>query len=113
MIVVGLLFPSFISMAIYRKRSGETGIGWQSMLVRFGIYVLLNTWIVQALLTYLFGQGDITESALTSFPFFTKYVVLASLIAVILPYVEEIVRKCIGVSVSFTANDGKKKNEEN
>ncbi len=112
MVVVGLLFPSFISMAIYRKRSGEIAIGWQSMLIRFGVYALLDTWIVQVLLTYLLGQGEIVESALTSFPFFTKYVVIASLIAVILPYAEEILRKCIGVSVSFNVDDGKKENEE-
>ena len=133
MAMIGFWLPSFISMAIYRKRSGKISIGWQSMLARFGIYVLLNTWIVQALLTYLLGQGGITEdyfyechlgswrrtgeggiteSALTSFPFFTKYVVLASLVAVILPYAEEILRKCIGVSVSFNADDGKKENEE-
>ena len=112
MAMIGFWLPSFISMAIYRKRSGKISIGWQSMLARFGIYVLLNTWIVQALLTYLLGQGGITESALTSFPFFTKYVVLASLVAVILPYAEEILRKCIGVSVSFNAKDGKKENEE-
>lgn len=112
MAIIGLLFPSFISMAIYRKRSGEISNNWQSMLVRFGIYVLLDTWAVQALLTYLLGQENITESALTSFPFFTKYVVIASIIAIILPYAEEMLRKCIGVSVSFSTDDGKKENEE-
>lgn len=105
MIVISLFFPSFISMAIYRKRTSKESHDGQSMIVRFGIYVLLNTWIVQVILTYLLGQGQITESALTSFPFFTKYVIIALLCAIIMPYIEEMVKKCIGISVDLSADD--------
>lgn len=107
MIIIGLFFPSLIAMAIYRKRSKGVSSGWQPMIIRYGVYVLLNTWITQALITYLLGQGQVTESALTSFPFFIKYVVIASACAVILPYIEEMIKKCIGVSVDFLTDDEK------
>lgn len=107
MVVVALFLPSFISMAIYRKRSNKVAHDWQAMIVRYGIYVLLNTWIAQDIITYLLGQGQITESALTSFPFFTKYVVITSVCAVILPYIEEMIKKCMGVSVDFLTDDEK------
>lgn len=107
MVIIALFLPSFISMAIYRKRSNKVAHDWQAMIVRYGIYVLLNTWIAQVIITYLLGQGQVTESALTSFPFFIKYVVIASACAVILPYIEEMIKKCIGVSVDFLTDDEK------
>lgn len=107
MIIIGLFFPSFIALAIYRKRSGGASGGWQSTIIRFGVYVLINTWITQALLTYLLGQGQIVESALTSFPFFTKYVAIASVLASVMPYIEEAIRKGIGVSVEFSKRSEK------
>lgn len=107
MIIIGLFFPSFIAMAIYRKRSKGASSGWQPMIIRFGVYVLLNTWITQALITYLLGQGQVTESALTSFPFFIKYVVIASVLAALMPYAEEALRKCIGVSIEFSEKSEK------
>lgn len=107
MTVIGLFFPAFISMAVCRRLSRKTSEGWLSSVVRFGIYVLVGTWFTQVTLTSLLGLGQVVESALTSFPFFTKYVVIASIWAVILPIAEEMIKKYIKVSIHISSDEKK------
>ncbi len=107
MTVIGLFFPAFISMAVCRKLSKEIPRDGLSSVIRFGIYVLADTWLTQITLTSLLGLGQIMESALTSFTFFTKYVLIASAWAVILPVAEEMTRKYIRVSIHISSDKEK------
>lgn len=108
MTVIGLFFPSFVSVAIYMKLSKDALCRWQTLIIRYGVYVLLDTLITQIVITYLLGISQVMESALTSFPFFVKYVLIALIWAVVLPFVEEMLKKYIKVSIKISAD---KKNE--
>lgn len=108
MTVIGLFFPSFVSVAIYMKLSKDALCRWQTLIIRYGVYVLLDTLITQIDITYLLGISQVMESALTSFPFFVKYVLIALIWAVVLPFVEEMLKKYIKVSIKISAD---KKNE--
>lgn len=112
MIVIGLFFPSFVAVALYMKLSKDALCRWQTLIIRYGVYVLLNTLITQTVITYVLGISQVAESALTSFPFFVKYVLIALIWAIAMPFMEELLKKYIKVSINFTIDKEIKKNEK-
>lgn len=54
------------------KLSKDALYRWQTLIIRYGVYVLLNTLITQTVITYVLGISQVAESALTSFPFFCE-----------------------------------------
>ncbi|MDO4304540.1 MAG: hypothetical protein Q4D94_11565 [Bacillota bacterium] len=104
MTVIGLFFPSFVSMALYMKLSRDTLSRWQTLIIRYGVYVLFNTLITQIVITYLLGISQVEETALKSFPFFVKYVLIALIWAVVLPFMEELLKKYIKVSIKISTD---------
>ena len=100
--IISLFFPSFISVFIRHIRKNAS---WEMpvCLFEYGIYVLINTWITTSIVTYIFGIEEAMSTSLESFSFFTKYTVIAIIMAIFIPYVEEIINKYI--SVRFTVNE--------
>lgn len=49
----------------------------------------------------------VDNTAFSSFGFFTKYLFIASVIAYITPYIEEIVKKYVSISFSVGENSDK------
>ncbi len=112
MTAIGLFFPSFVSMAFYMKLSKDAVCRWQTFIIRYGVYVLLNTLITQISITYLLGISDVTESALKSFPFFIKYVLIALVFAVVLPFLQEMLKKYLSVSIKISTDKENRYNEK-
>ena len=103
--IIALFFPAFISMAIRHRRNTE--LTWEviTTLIEYAILVVVNVFLSEAVVTYGLRMNDVDSTAFESFGFFTKYLLIASVIAFFIPYVEEIFRKYI--SISFTVGDNK------
>ena len=103
--ITGLFFPAFISIAIKHSRNPE--LTWQipKALVEYGIYVLVNVLVTTVIITYVLNISDVTVDALDSFPFFTKYAVIAIIAAVLTPYMQEIVKKYVEVTFTVRKKD--------
>lgn len=110
--IIGLFFPALISVSIKHARNSE--LTWQmpKILAEYGIYVLINVLITASNITYGLGISGVTVDALESFPFFTKYTIIAIVIAIFIPYVEEIIKKYIEVTFVVRKDDEHRKNHK-
>lgn len=107
MSIVGIFVPGMISLWIKHKRNTENTWSAPKVLFEYGIYVLINVFLAGCMITYALGMPDVTSDALNSFPFFTKYILIAVVMAVLVPYVEEIIKKYIQVTLIVRTNDEK------
>lgn len=95
---IALFLPAGISLMIRHKRNQELKWKIPESILEYVVLVLVNVLLSQCIIVYLLGIHEVDMSAFQSFPFFTKYLVIAMLIAWLVPYVEEIGRKYIEVS---------------
>lgn len=107
--IIGLFFPAFISISIKHLRNPKHT--WQTLmvLVEYGIYVMINVLLTTAIVTYVLNVTGVTVDAFDSFPFFTKYMVIAIMAAVFVPYIEEIIKKYIEIKFKVRINDEEEK----
>lgn len=113
MTLIGLFFPAIISVVIRQKRKTGDKRELLSILSEYGLSVLFCNLFSMIVITYVLGIGDVAMSAFESFPFFTKYTVIAVIIAFIMPYLEEIYKKYIQIKfVIEDKNENKSKNME-
>lgn len=91
--IIGLFSPALISIAIRHSRNSK--LTWQmpKVLIEYGICVLVNVWVTTVIITYVLNVSGVVVDALSSFPFFTKYTVIAVVAAVFVPYIQEMVNK--------------------
>lgn len=108
--IIGLFFPAIISVQIKHRRNAEAAWNAPKVLLEYGMYVLINVFITAWIVTYGFGLSDVSSGSLHGFAFFIKYTLLASVVAVIVPLAEEIIRKYIRITLSVRTYD---KNEKN
>lgn len=104
---IGLFCPALISALIKNRKSAEAKRRLPEVLFQYGIYVLVNVFLTGCIITYGLGISGVTGDALTSFPFFIKYTFIASVMAVVVPYAEEIIRKYIRVTLTVRTYDEK------
>lgn len=107
--VIGLFFPAIVSVMIRNRRNTESGWRMPAILFRYGVYVLLNVLLTVCVITYGLGVSGVTVDALNSFPFFTKYTVIAIIMAILVPFVEEIMEKYIQITLTVRTYDEKRK----
>lgn len=105
--IIGLFFPAIVSVLIKNRRNTEADWRMPRVLFRYGIYVLINVFLTGCIITYGLGVSGVTSDALTSFPFFIKYTVIALVTAVIVPYVEAIIGKYIKLTLTVRTYDEK------
>ena len=105
--IIALFFPAMISMKISLNRMVEKNTGILQAIIKYGLYVLADNLLTQLIITYVLGISDVTADAFNSFPFFTKYIVIASFVAMLLPFCVELVSKYIRVTIE-TGADGEK-----
>lgn len=105
--IIALFFPTTISMKISVNRSVEKDTGILQVIIKYGLYVLADNLLTQLIITYVLGISDVTADAFNSFPFFTKYVVIAAFVAMLLPFCVELVKKYFSITVE-TGVDGEK-----
>ena len=97
---IALFLPAGISLMIRHKRNQELKWRIPESILEYVVLVLINVLLSQCIIVYLLGIHEVDMSAFQSFPFFTKYLVIAMLIGWLMPYVEEIGRKYIEISFS-------------
>ena len=110
MILLAILGPAFISVMIRYKQKKYSEIS--GMIIEYGIYALVITFLTQTFITYVLRISDVTQDALESFPFFTKYVVFSVIFAVILPFLQALIAKYIKVSIEVGVYDEENESEE-
>ena len=93
MILIGLFFPSFITLAIRHNRNTKGEGNWFYILLEYGQTVLFCNLFIIIVITYILKIDNIEISAFNSFSFFSKYVVMAVIYSTVIPYLEEIVKK--------------------
>lgn len=106
--IIGLFFPAIVSVWIKHARNENLVWSMPKILFEYGIYVLINVFITGCTITYGLGLSGVTSDALNSFPFFTKYVIIALAAAIVVPYIEEIIRKYIKVTLTVRTYDEKR-----
>ncbi|MCM1087474.1 MAG: hypothetical protein NC419_04910 [Muribaculaceae bacterium] len=90
MAFIALFLPALITMAIRRKRNTGCHKDWISTLSEYGRTVLFCNLALMIVITYFFKMQGVQVSAFNSFPFFIKYVIMAIIYSMVIPYVEEI-----------------------
>ena len=94
---IALFIPSFITMSIKLRRGTLSESGVFSIIFEYAQNVLWTNFFVVSIVTYLLGMDDVQSNALKSFPFFTKYVVIAVIWAFFLPYIQEVGKRYIKI----------------
>lgn len=95
---IALFSPAIISLGIeYKKNNGENW-NWFEYLYKYALFLICNVLLTESLISYILKMGSVTNDAFGSFPFFTKYLLIATVFAIILPYLCKIVRENISVS---------------
>lgn len=105
--MIGLLCPALVSVLIKCNKSTKFEQGVLEGLFRYGIYVLINVFLTGIVITYGLGISGVTSDALCSFPFFIKYTAIALIMAILVPYIEEIISKYIKITLVVSAYDKK------
>lgn len=110
MALIAILGPACISVMIrYKQRKYNDPA---KMVIEYGIYSLLIALLTQIIITYVLGISDVVQDALESFPFFTKYVVFAIIIAVMLPILQALIEKYIKITFEVGIYDRTKEDEK-
>lgn len=65
-----------------------------------------------SIVVYICMKTEIASNDLERFSFFTKYVAIAVIVAVLMPYVEEVLKKHIEVRFTVRGKDEKEKTGE-
>ena len=108
--VIGLFCPAIASVWIKHMRNAQHTWDMPKVLFEYGIYVLINVFISGCTITYGLGMSGVSADALNSFPFFTKYTIIALAVAIVVPYIEELIRKYIKVTFMVGTYDEKREN---
>lgn len=106
--MIGTLLPAALALKTKLRRGelGESKAGEMDRLIfQYMIEVLKNVILTVVTITYVLKVEDVNFSALSSFPFFSKYVVIAVMYAWLLPYFEEIVLKYIRISFKIEVEE--------
>ena len=107
--IIALFLPAVLTVAVYHKRNNGCTWDWFKYITEYALAILVNTFITQSVITYLFGFDGVDSTAFESFPFFTKYIAIAFALAVLFPYIRELVSKAFSVSFEIGVRDEKKK----
>lgn len=96
---IAVFLPSIITITIRYKRSN--GDRWKILryISEYFIAVICNVVITQSTVQYFLSDGVIDTKAFERFTFFTKYMIIACVLAFIIPYIYEIISKYIHVSI--------------
>lgn len=100
MIWMALLGPGMISMLVKSKIEKKENKRVQDIIFEYGALSFFIILITHIVITYVFWIDGVTEDALQSFPFFIKYSIVSCIIAIIIPFVQSVLKKTFEVSVS-------------
>lgn len=98
---IALFFPAILSVGILYKKSNGEHWNWFDYLYKYTGFLICNVLLTQSLISYVFNLGTVTIDAYDSFPFFTKYLCIASVFAIILAHIYRIVKANVSVSLEI------------
>ena len=96
--IIAILCPAVISVAILHIRIRELKLFHIRTLVEYVVFLLVNVFFSTLLVCILLGS-DVRIDAFMSFTFFIKYVAIATILAVLIPYVYLIARTYIKIQL--------------
>ena len=96
--IIAILCPAVISVAILHIRIRELRLFHVKTLVEYVVCLLVNVFFSTLLVCILLGS-DVRIDAFMSFTFFIKYVAIATILAVLIPYVYLIARTYIKIQL--------------
>ena len=96
--IIAILCPAVISVAILHIRIRELKLFHVKTLVEYVVFLLANVFFSTLLVCILLGT-DVRIDAFMSFTFFIKYVAIATILAVLVPYVYLIARTYIKIQL--------------
>ena len=95
---IAILCPAVISVAILHIRIRELRLFHVKTLAEYVVFLLVNVFLSTLLVCILLGS-DVRIDAFMSFTFFIKYVAIATILAVLIPYVYLIARTYIKIQL--------------
>ena len=96
--IIAILCPAVISVAILHIRIRELRLFHVKTLVEYVVFLLVNVFFSTLLVCILLGS-DVRIDSFISFTFFIKYVAIATILAVLIPYVYLIARTYIKIQL--------------
>ena len=96
--IIAILCPAVISVAILHIRIRELRLFHVKTLVEYVVFLLVNVFLSTLLVCILLGT-DVRIDSFMSFTFFIKYVAIATILAVLIPYVYLIARTYIKIQL--------------
>lgn len=96
--IIAILCPAVISVAILHIRIRELRLFHVKTLVEYVVCLFVNVFFSTLLVCILLGS-DVRIEAFMSFTFFIKYVAIATILAVLIPYVYLIARTYIKIQL--------------
>lgn len=96
---IALLVPAVITMSVrYVRKNGKTW-EWFRYVMEYAIALFVNVLTTQVVITYVLGATGEESGDFVRFAFMTKYLMIAGILAFIMPYIWEALMKAISVSV--------------
>ena len=96
--IIAILCPAVISVAILHIRIRELRLFHVKTLAEYVVFLLVNVFFATLLVCILLGS-DVRIDSFMSFTFFIKYVAIATILAVLIPYVYLIARTYIKIQL--------------
>ena len=96
--IIAILCPAVISVAILHIRIRELKLFHVRTLVEYVLFLLVNVFFSTLLVCILLGT-DVRIDSFMSFSFFIKYVAIATIFAVLIPYIYLIARTYIKIQL--------------
>lgn len=103
--IIALFFPAAISMIIRYRRSEKSFDLKARIIFDYMIWVIINVLLTACTIVYVFGLSEVNSESFCSFPFFTKYFIIAIIFAYIVPYVVEIITKYFEIKMEIIKNE--------
>ena len=96
--IIAILCPAVISVAILHIRIRELKLFHVRTLVEYVVFLLVNVFFSTLLVCILLGT-DVRIDSFMSFSFFIKYVAIATIFAVLIPYIYLIAKTYIKIQL--------------
>ena len=95
--IIALFLPACITMSIRQQRGAGCEKKLFPVLLEYGKTVLWCNLLTMGVITYVLRVSDVQSDAFKSFPFFSKYVIIAMFFAFIMPYISEVIGRYIKI----------------
>lgn len=104
---IALFFPAILSVGIsYRRNNGEKWL-WFDYVREYVGAVICNALVAGFVISYVLGLGAVNIEAFDSFPFFTKYLLIAIVLATLFPHIRDVIKANISISYEIDKKQDK------